>query len=92
MGPRVEFVLKYILLCRLPYCSKSSSDVSVRVNNAGKNTPDLEIIWFPLVIGGFAVKTPPGIYGVTLVRPTVVTLFYQVKLKHLRAEPCGFEA
>ena len=57
--------------CRLPYSSKSSSDVPVRVNKTGNNTPDLEILWFPLVIGGFGVKTPPGIYGATIVRPVV---------------------
>ena len=55
---------------RLPYDSKSSSGVPVRVNNAGKNTPDLEIMWFPLILGNFGVKTPPGIYGATAVRMT----------------------
>ncbi|KAH9968390.1 GMC oxidoreductase [Russula compacta] len=51
---------------KLPYDSKSSSGVPVRTNNAGPNTPDLEIAWFPLVIGGFGIKTPPGIYGATV--------------------------
>ncbi|KAF8487360.1 GMC oxidoreductase [Russula ochroleuca] len=50
----------------LPYSSNSSSDVPLRANNAGPNTPDLEIVWFPLVIGGFGIKTPPGIYGATM--------------------------
>ncbi|KAI0290299.1 GMC oxidoreductase [Russula brevipes] len=51
---------------KLPYSTKSSSDVPVRSNNAGPNTPDLEIVWFPLVIGGFGIKTPPGLHGATL--------------------------
>ncbi|KAI9454085.1 GMC oxidoreductase, partial [Russula earlei] len=50
----------------LPYSSKSSTDVPVRTNHAGQNTPDLEVIWFPVVNGGFGIKTPPGIYGATL--------------------------
>jgi hypothetical protein len=39
-----------------------------------KNTPDLEIIWFPFVIGGSGIKTPPGTYGVTIVRLIVALL------------------
>jgi len=51
---------------KLPFGSKSSTDVPVRSNNAGPNTPDLEIVIFPLVIAGFDIQTPPGIYGATL--------------------------
>jgi choline dehydrogenase len=51
---------------KLPYSSKSSSDVPVRSNNAGPNTPDLEIVIFALVIAGFGIQTPPGIYGATI--------------------------
>ena len=57
---------------RLPYGSKSSSDVPVRSNNAGPNTPDLEIVIFALVIAGFKIPIPPGIYGATIVRPAAV--------------------
>ena len=65
-------------LCRLPYSSKSSSDVPVRSNNAGPNTPDLEILWLPLVNTGFGNKTPPGIYGATLVREASLHSFWSV--------------
>ncbi|KAN0142076.1 GMC oxidoreductase [Lactarius tabidus] len=51
---------------KLPFGSKSATDVPVRSNNAGPNTPDLEIAIFPLVIAGFDVQTPPGIYGATM--------------------------
>ncbi|KAI0295100.1 GMC oxidoreductase [Multifurca ochricompacta] len=51
---------------KLPYSSKSASGVPVRANKTGPNTPDLEIVWFPLVIGGFGVQTPPGVYGTTV--------------------------
>jgi hypothetical protein len=59
-------------MCRLPFGSKSATDVPVRSNNAGPNTPDLEIAIFPLVIAGFDVQTPPGIYGATMVRPAAI--------------------
>ena len=61
-------------MCRLPYGSKSSTDIPVRSNNAGPNTPDLEIAIFPLVIAGFNVQTPQGIYGATVVRPAFLNL------------------
>jgi len=51
---------------KLPYGSKSSNEVPVRSNNAGPNTPDLEIVIFALVIAGFGIQTPPGIYGATI--------------------------
>ncbi|KAI9451422.1 GMC oxidoreductase [Lactarius psammicola] len=51
---------------KLPYSSKSSGNVPVRSNNAGPNTPDLEIVIFSLVIAGFGIQTPPGIYGATI--------------------------
>ncbi|KAH9966190.1 GMC oxidoreductase [Lactifluus volemus] len=56
---------------KLPYHSNSSTNVPVQTNNAGPNTPDLEIIWFPLVSGGATTQTPPGIYGAT-VAPVVL--------------------
>lgn len=56
---------------KLPYSSKSSSEVPVRSNNAGLNTPDIEILWFPLVSAGLGIKTPPGIHGTT-VAPVVL--------------------
>jgi choline dehydrogenase len=72
---QMELVLREDVTPRLPYDSKSSSGVPVRVNNAGKNTPDLEIMWFPLILGNFGVKTPPGIYGATAVSTTFAAFF-----------------
>ncbi|KAH9003786.1 GMC oxidoreductase [Lactarius hatsudake] len=46
--------------------SKSSSNVPVRSNKAGPKTPDLEIVIFVLVVAGFDIKIPSGIYGATL--------------------------
>ncbi|KAH9017381.1 GMC oxidoreductase [Lactarius pseudohatsudake] len=51
---------------KLPYSSKSSSNVPVRSNKAGPKTPDLEIVIFVLVVAGFDIKIPSGIYGATL--------------------------
>ena len=68
VNPTVKRCVERLICVRLPYGSKSSTDVPVRTNNAGPNTPDLEIVIFPLVIAGFDVQTPPGIYGATLVR------------------------
>ncbi|KAF8258550.1 GMC oxidoreductase [Lactarius quietus] len=51
---------------KLPYGSKSSTDIPVRSNNAGPNTPDLELVIFPLVIAGFDIQISPGIYGATI--------------------------
>ena len=67
-------------MCRLTYSSKSSTDVPVRSNNAGPNTPDLEIAIFPLVIAGFNVQTPQGIYGATLVRQASLSKFRTYRL------------
>ncbi|KAI0270491.1 GMC oxidoreductase [Gloeopeniophorella convolvens] len=49
-----------------PKIPPEPSAAPAAANATGPNTPDLEIVWFPLVIGGFDVQIPPGIYGATL--------------------------
>ncbi len=52
------------LLRSLPF----NTDAPVRDNTSGPNSPDLEIIWMPLLVLEGGTKRPPkGVTGVSMV-------------------------
>ncbi|KAI0063347.1 GMC oxidoreductase [Artomyces pyxidatus] len=50
----------------LPFGSKASDNVPVKTNASGPTSPDIEVVWFPLVIAGFNIPTPANTYGVSI--------------------------
>ncbi|KAI0052433.1 GMC oxidoreductase [Auriscalpium vulgare] len=50
----------------LPLSSPASANVPIKDTTSGPHSPDLEVVWFPLVVAGFGVDVPAGVYGVTI--------------------------
>lgn len=62
---------------RIPFDGKASTPLTIRDTSSGPNAPDIEILWFPVVVLGFGVPPPKGVHGVSIVRrlfPSSVTL------------------
>lgn len=51
----------------IPFNGKASTPLPIRDTTSGPNAPDLEILWFPIVVLGFGVPTPKGVHGVSIV-------------------------
>lgn len=53
---------------RIPFDGKASTPLPIRDTSSGPNAPDIEILWFPVVVLGFGVPSPKGVHGVSIVR------------------------
>ncbi|EIM79458.1 GMC oxidoreductase [Stereum hirsutum FP-91666 SS1] len=51
---------------RIPFDGKASTPLSIRDTSSGPNAPDIEILWFPVVVLGFGVPPPKGVHGVSI--------------------------
>ncbi|KAI0031468.1 GMC oxidoreductase [Vararia minispora EC-137] len=45
---------------------KASENVDVIDHGAGPGTPDIELVWFPIVVPSFNAPAPPNVHGFTL--------------------------
>ncbi|KAI0045900.1 GMC oxidoreductase [Auriscalpium vulgare] len=50
----------------LPFDTKHGKRVEIKDNTSGPRSPDLEIVWFPLLTGNLSVPAPSGTHGITL--------------------------
>lgn len=63
--------LRWVLIqsiFRIPFDGKASTPLSIRDTSSGPNAPDIEVLWFPVVVLGFGVPPPKGVHGVSIVR------------------------